>query len=96
MTSDLPVFDSIDKKFLLQKQLNTTEYENDISVLEFPNHVYKTNDLALIKFLWQSKWPATRFNTKNHVTEHATATDGAQRIMSYKTNDLVLIEVLVA
>ena len=46
VTSDLPVFDPIDKKFLLQnviktrtKTINVTEYENDASVLWFPNHV---------------------------------------------------------
>ena len=46
MTSDLPVFDPIDKKFLLQnvietrtKIINLAEYENDASVLEFLNHV---------------------------------------------------------
>ena len=46
MTSDLPVFDPIDKKFLLQnviktrtKMINLAEYENDASVLEFLNHV---------------------------------------------------------
>ena len=56
VTSDLPVFDPIDKKFLLQnviktrtKTINVTKYENDVSVLEFPNHVAKIHQVVSTK-----------------------------------------------
>ena len=54
VTSDLPVFDPIaDEKFLLQnviktraKTTNVTVYENDASVLEFPNHVAEIHQVV--------------------------------------------------
>ena len=53
MTSDLLVFDPIDKKFLLQnviktrtKTINVTAYENDASVVEFPNHVAEIHQVV--------------------------------------------------
>ena len=53
VTSDLPVFDPIDEKFLLQnviktrtKTTNVTVYENDASVLEFPNNVAEIHQVV--------------------------------------------------
>ena len=60
MTSDLPVFDSI--LLTRTKTINVTEYENDASVLEFPNPVYKTNDLAFIDVLAALRSEGRGFN----------------------------------
>ena len=76
VTSDLPVFDPIDKKFLLQntikvgsvlltstKTIKVTEYENDTSVLEFPNHVFNVCSIDIIDK-----------NSRTQVISHNTST----------------------
>ena len=66
VTSDLPVFDPIDKTFFLQFKCNQKQLaENDASVLEFPNNVADIHQVVSRNTSMTTKIKPVTFTSKS-------------------------------